>query len=63
MEDVILNRSPDATEQLLELAPKYADTKSSSVTNQDQDWRNLQVNERLNHSLVTGVDTFVIEDV
>ena len=63
VEDVILNRSPDATEQLLELAPKYADSKSSSVTNQDQDWRNLQVNDRLNHSLVTGVDTFVIEDV
>ena len=63
VEDVILNRNPEATEQLLNLAPKYADSKSASISSIDQDWRSLTTNERLKHSLVTGVDTFVIEDV
>ena len=63
VEDVILNRNPEATEQLLNLAPKYADSKSASISSIDQDWRSLATNERLKHSLVTGVDTFVIEDV
>jgi 5-methyltetrahydrofolate--homocysteine methyltransferase len=63
VEDVILNRKDDATEKLLNLAPKYASDKSSATSNANQDWRSLDVNERLNHSLVSGVDTFVIEDV
>ena len=63
VEDVILNRNPEATEHLLNLAPKYADSKSSSISSIEQDWRSLSTNERLKHSLVTGVDTFVIEDV
>ena len=62
VEDVILNRNPEATENLLNLAPKYADSKAS-ISSIDQDWRSLSINERLKHSLVTGVDTFVIEDV
>ena len=62
VEDVILNRNPEATEHLLNLAPKYADSKAS-ISSIDQDWRSLSTNERLKHSLVTGVDTFVIEDV
>jgi 5-methyltetrahydrofolate--homocysteine methyltransferase len=63
VEDVILNRKDDATETLLNLAPKYASDKSSATSNANQDWRSLDVNARLNHSLVSGVDTFVIEDV
>ena len=63
VEDVILNRNPGATEALLTLAPKYADSNSASISSIDQDWRSLSINERLKHSLVTGVDTFVVEDV
>ena len=63
VEDVILNRNPEATEALLTLAPKYADSNSASISSIDQDWRSLSINERLKHSLVTGVDTFVVEDV
>ncbi|MDB9790377.1 methionine synthase, partial [Gammaproteobacteria bacterium] len=63
VEDVILNRNPGATEALLTLAPKYADSNSASISSIDQDWRSLPINERLKHSLVTGVDTFVVEDV
>lgn len=63
VEDVILNRREDATERLLNLAPKYASDEGASKIISNQDWRSLDVNERLNHSLVSGVDTFVIEDV
>ena len=63
VEDVILNRNPEATEALLNLAPKYADSNSASISSIDQDWRSLPINERLKHSLVTGIDTFVVEDV
>ena len=63
VEDVILNRNPDATENLLNLAPKYAGKKGSQQSDTNQDWRKLDVNQRLNHSLVSGVDNFVIEDV
>jgi 5-methyltetrahydrofolate--homocysteine methyltransferase len=63
VEDVILNRREDATERLLNLAPKYASDEVASKSISNQDWRSLDVNKRLNHSLVSGVDTFVIEDV
>jgi 5-methyltetrahydrofolate--homocysteine methyltransferase len=63
VEDVILNRREDATERLLNLAPKYASDEFASKSTSNQDWRSLDVNKRLNHSLVSGVDTFVIEDV
>ena len=37
--------------------------KGSQQSDTNQDWRKLNVNERLNNSLVSGIDTFVIEDV
>ncbi|MEK9650042.1 MAG: methionine synthase [Gammaproteobacteria bacterium] len=63
IEDVILNRKSDATETLLGLASKFADGASASKTNANNEWRELEVNARLNQSLVSGVDTYVIEDV
>ena len=54
VEDVILNRKDDSTETLLDLAPKYTNENSSSISTITQDWRGLEVNERLKHSLVTG---------
>ena len=63
IEDVILNRKKDATETLLNLASKYAADGGSTKANTNKEWRELEVNARLNHSLVSGIDTFVIEDV
>ena len=63
VEDVILNRKEDATERLLDLAPKFASDNSSSISSITQDWRSLNIHGRLNHSLISGIDTFVIEDV
>ena len=63
VEDVILNQRENATERLLDLAPKFASDNSSSISNVTQDWRSFNINKRLEHSLVSGIDTFVIEDV
>lgn len=63
IEDVILNRKKDATETLLNLASEYAGDTSNSKAKPTNEWRELEVNERLKHSLVSGVDTHVVEDV
>jgi 5-methyltetrahydrofolate--homocysteine methyltransferase len=60
-EDVVLNRRPDATERLLELAPKYKGTGEVAET-QDAEWRSWPVEKRLEHALVKGMDQFVVED-
>ena len=61
VEDVLLNRKPDATERLLELAETVkGDGKKKEV---DLAWRNLPVNERLEHALVKGITDYIDEDV
>ena len=60
-EDVILNRNPDATERLLELAPKYKGTGEVAEA-QDAEWRSWPVEKRLEHALVKGMDQFVVAD-
>lgn len=61
VEDVILNRHDQATDNLLELAPKYqGDGKAAKV--EDLAWRELPVNKRLEHGLVKGITDFIIED-
>jgi 5-methyltetrahydrofolate--homocysteine methyltransferase len=60
-EDVILNRNPEATERLLELAPKYKGTGEVAET-QDAEWRSWPVEKRLEHALVKGMDQFVVAD-
>ncbi|MCB9063785.1 MAG: methionine synthase [Chitinophagales bacterium] len=59
-EDVILNRSDDATERLL----AFADTvKQKDKTEKKTDeWRNGTVQERLRHSLVRGITDYIEED-
>jgi 5-methyltetrahydrofolate--homocysteine methyltransferase len=61
-EDVILNRRPDATERLLEAAPRF---KGGSVKKVEQDlsWRNAPVEERLKYALVHGITEFIEADV
>jgi len=60
-EDVILNRNPNATERLLELAPKYKGTGEAAEV-QDAEWRSWPVEKRLEHALVKGLDQFVVAD-
>ena len=61
VEDVILNRRSDATERLLELAPKYQGD-GKVVSGEDLSWRELPVRKRLEHALVKGITDFIIED-
>jgi 5-methyltetrahydrofolate--homocysteine methyltransferase len=63
VEDVVLDRRPDATERLLELAESAADPAASRASGKDMAWRSLPVGERLKHALVEGIDAFVAEDV
>lgn len=61
VEDVILNRKPDATERLVEYAEQV---KTISVKQKViEDWRNLTVQKRLSHALVKGLTDFIEEDV
>ncbi|CAN5899920.1 methionine synthase [soil metagenome] len=60
-EDVILNRNPEATDRLLELAPKYKGTGEVAAP-QDAEWRSWPVDKRLEHALVKGMDQFVVAD-
>jgi 5-methyltetrahydrofolate--homocysteine methyltransferase len=60
-EDVILNRRPDATERMLEIAPRYKGTGEAAET-QDAEWRSWSVEKRLEHALVKGIDQFVVAD-
>ncbi len=62
VEDVILNRRPDATERLLEVAPRYAGEGAVDRTGAEAAWRELPVSDRLRHALIEGIDTFVVED-
>lgn len=61
VEDVILNRHPEATERLLELAQQYRSSGTETRT-EDLSWRDWPVAKRLEHALVKGVDTYVVAD-
>jgi 5-methyltetrahydrofolate--homocysteine methyltransferase len=61
VEDVILDRRPDATERLLEIAGRYKG-EGGAKRKDDLEWRSLPVVKRLEHALVKGIDDFVIED-
>jgi 5-methyltetrahydrofolate--homocysteine methyltransferase len=61
VEDVILNRRPDSTERLLEVAERYRDTEGIRRET-DNSWRDLSVNERLVHALVNGINEFIVDD-
>ncbi len=60
VEDVVLDRRPDATDRLLEVAPRYAGETARREANPA--WRSLPVEERLKHALIEGIDTFVVGD-
>ncbi len=62
VEDVLLNRRPDATDRMLEFAETVKDVRKKGAT-EDQQWRQASVEERLKHALIKGIDKFVETDV
>lgn len=61
VEDVLLNRRPDATERLLSFAETYKGARKEQEKNEE--WRNGTVQERLAHALVKGVVDYIDQDV
>ncbi len=62
VEDVILNRRPDATERLIDLAPRYKGDGSAAEDTKDLAWRDAPVEKRIQHALVKGITDFIEAD-
>ncbi len=62
VENVLLNKSPDATEELVDFAEQFKGVKSAEKKAEDKAWRDQPVEERLKYSLVNGISDFVDED-
>ncbi len=62
VEDVVLNRRPDATERLIKFAETVKGTDTGGETGEPA-WRKLPVAERLKYALVNGIADFVDQDV
>ncbi|MDR8964219.1 methionine synthase [Burkholderia multivorans] len=60
VEDVILNRRPDSTDRLLEIADKFK--TGAAKKEENLEWRNQPVEKRLAHALVHGITNFIVED-
>ncbi|ACP26789.1 methionine synthase [Sinorhizobium fredii NGR234] len=61
-EDVVLNRRPDATERLLEIAERYRGQGGAQGKEKDLAWRQWPVAKRLEHALVNGITEFIEAD-
>ncbi|HAN91361.1 MAG TPA: methionine synthase, partial [Nitrospira sp.] len=61
VEDVLLNRRPDATERLVAFADTVKQKGKTAV--KDDEWRTRPVEERLAHALVKGLTDYIDQDV
>ena len=61
-EDVVLNRRADATERLLEAAPRFKGEGPANDNKKDMTWREGTVGQRLQHALVNGITDFIEAD-
>ena len=61
VEDVILNKKEDATERLLNYAETLSQSKNTSSLKKEE-WRKDNLQNRITHSLVKGIDKYIIED-
>ncbi len=58
-EDVVLNRRPDATERLLDLAERFKGAGGREARERDLAWREWPVEKRIEHALVNGITEFI----
>ncbi len=61
IEDVVLNRRPDAAERLLEIAEAHNQVGEQAEATAEE-WRSLPVGERITHALVKGIDAYAESD-
>ena len=59
VEDVLLNRRPDATERLVDYGEKLKGVGKAVNEKKSEEWRNGTVEERLSHALVKGIDAYI----
>jgi 5-methyltetrahydrofolate--homocysteine methyltransferase len=59
VEDVLLNRRPDATERLVEHGERLKNVGVVVNEKKAEEWRSGTVEERLSHALVKGIDTYI----
>jgi 5-methyltetrahydrofolate--homocysteine methyltransferase len=60
VEDIVLNRNPEATERFIEFAPTL---KSGGARREENlEWRKEAVGQRLTHALIHGITQFITED-
>jgi 5-methyltetrahydrofolate--homocysteine methyltransferase len=66
VEDVLLNRRPDATERLVEFGEKLkaagAASAGEEAEKKAEEWRSGTVEERLSHAMVKGIDAYIEAD-
>src|SRR5580704_449177 len=62
VEDVLLNRRPDATERLVDFGEKLKGEGTAVTEKKAEEWRHGTVEERLSHALVKGIDTYIETD-
>jgi 5-methyltetrahydrofolate--homocysteine methyltransferase len=64
VEDVLLNRRPDATERLVDFGErlKAASAGVTEASKKEEEWRKGSVEERLSHALVKGIDMYIDAD-
>jgi 5-methyltetrahydrofolate--homocysteine methyltransferase len=65
VEDVLLNRRPDATERLVAFGERLkaqSGDRTETAGRREDEWRKGTVEERLSHALVKGIDTFIEAD-
>jgi 5-methyltetrahydrofolate--homocysteine methyltransferase len=62
VEDVLLNRRPDATERLVDFGETLKGADKAATEKKAEEWRNGTVEERLAHALVKGIDTYIEAD-
>src|SRR5450830_708155 len=60
VEDVVLNRNPEAGEKLVQMAESVKTGAKAQVA--DLEWRKGTVQERLTHALVRGITDYIVED-
>jgi len=59
VEDVLLNRRPDATERLVEFGEALKHVGTVVSEKKAEEWRHGTVEERLSHALVKGIDAYI----
>ena len=63
VEDIVLNRRPDATERMIELAEKVKNQASGEKMEKVDEWRSRPLQGRLEHALIKGISEFLEEDL